>query len=131
MDEYQKTVRMWQSFKIKTEADLAVHLDSFRILFAYNSNKIENDNTTYDDTYEVFVNGRTGRTIMNYYLILNDHPPITVHDEDRKDYYAALEAYHSELGLEPPKDFLKEQTVKTWAKTLEREQKRSVMMEWW
>jgi hypothetical protein len=54
---------MWQGFKIRTEADLATHLDSFRILFAYNSNKIENDNTTYDDTYEVFTNDRvTGYT---------------------------------------------------------------------
>ena len=253
MDAYLKTAKMWQGFKIATEADLAAYLDSFRILFAYNSNKIENGNTTYDDTYEVFVNGRvtgytgdtrtiieienqkrawlrtlqafgrrepideafvlemqriitegvydekrmekgerpgeykrhhyvvgrsetgaapetvademaemldemaafeatgkslltaaayfhakfenihpfsdgngrTGRTMMNYYLLLNDHPPITIHDEDRKDYYAALEAYHSELDLEPLKGFLKEQTVKTWEKTLAREQRRS------
>ena len=252
MDTYQKIVKMWQGYNIKTEADLAVHLDSFRILFAYNSNKIENVNTTYSDTYEVFVNdrvtgytgdtrtiteiqnqkrawlrtlqafgrrepineafvlemqriitegtyddvrmekgecpgeykkhhyvvgisetgaapetvaeemaelfdeideadvgeanlltaatyfhakfenihpfsdgnGRTGRTMMNYYLLLNNHPPITIHDEDRKDYYAALEAYHTDLDLEPLKGFLKEQTVKTWQKTLERQRPR-------
>jgi Fic family protein len=246
MDAYRKTVVMWQGFKIETEADLAVRLDSFRILFAYNSNKIENDNTTYDDTYEVFTNdrvtgytgdtrtiteiqnqkrawlrtlkafgrrepidedfvremqliltegtydearmakgerpgeykrhhyvvgrsetgaapetvaeemaelldemaavevegaslltaaayfhakfenihpfsdgnGRCGRTVMNYFLLLNDHPPITVHDEDRRRYYAALEAFHNNRDLEPLKDFLKEQTVKTWARRL-------------
>jgi Fic family protein len=244
---------MWQGFNIKTEADLAAYLDSFRILFAYNSNKIENGNTTYDDTYEVFVNdrvtgytgdtrtlteiqnqksawlrtlqafgrrepidealvlemqliitegtydgkrmekgerpgeykkhhyvvgknetgaapetvaeemaelleeiagyeatgtnlltaaayfhakfenihpfsdgnGRTGRTMMNYYLLLNNHPPITIHDEDRREYYAALESYHTDLDLEPLKGFLKEQAVETWARTLEREQRRS------
>jgi Fic family protein len=253
MNAYQQTVEMWRGFKIETEADLATHLDSFCILFAYNSNKIENGNTTYDDTYEVFVNGRVtgytgdtrtiteienqkrawlktlqafgrrepideafvlemqriitegtydetrtakgerpgkykrhhyvvgrsetgaapetvidemaelldemagfetsdnnlltaaayfhakfenihpfsdgngraGRTMMNYYLLLNDHPPITIHDEDRKDYYAVLEAYHFDLDLEPLKGFLREQTVKTWEKTLARERKRS------
>jgi hypothetical protein len=31
----------------------------------------------------------------------------------------------TELSLEPLKCFLKEQAVKTWAKALEREQKRS------
>jgi Fic family protein len=252
MDAYQKAVRMWQGLKVRGEADLAMHLDSFSILFAYNSNKIENDNTTYEDTFEVFAhnrvagytgdtrtiteiqnqkhawlwllrafdarrvidegfvkelhrvltegtydelrtekgerpgeykrhhyvvgksetgaapetvpeemlelltemenataegsgilttaayfhakfenihpfsdgNGRTGRTLMNYFLILNDHPPITIHDEDRTAYYNALEAFHADLDLAPLKDFLREQTVKTWARTLEREQSR-------
>jgi hypothetical protein len=42
MSDYEKIVKMWRGFKIRSEADLAAHLDSFRILFAYNSNKIEN-----------------------------------------------------------------------------------------
>lgn len=37
-------------------------------------------------------NGRTGRLAMNYFLVLHDHPPIVIHEEDRKAYYAALEA---------------------------------------
>jgi len=58
IDAYQKTVKMWQGFDIINEVDLAIYLDNFRILFAYNSNKIENNNTTYVDTYEVFANDR-------------------------------------------------------------------------
>ena len=252
MTAYDKTVEMWKGFKVVTEADLAQHLDSFRILFAYNSNKIENDNTTYEDTYEVFEhdrvssytgdtrtitelqnqkraylyllkafgermpideafiiemqriitegtydqarmdkgerpgeykkhhyvvgqsetgaapetvseeirellddvigtdvedrnvltaaaflhakfenihpfsdgNGRTGRILMNYFLLLHDHPPITIYDEERKQYYAALESFHIEGQLEPLRNFLEIETVKTWEKTLERQKVR-------
>ncbi len=65
-------------------------------------------------------NGRTGRITMNYYLVMHDHPPITIHQEDRKDYYAALEAWDERQELAPMENFLKEQTVKTWEKQLER-----------
>ena len=59
-------------------------------------------------------NGRTGRLSMNYFLVLHDHPPIIIHEEDRKAYYAALEAWDTEQELEPLCSFLKEQTAKTW-----------------
>lgn len=65
-------------------------------------------------------NGRTGRQVMNYLLLLNDHPPIIIHEEDRKGYYNALEAWDETLELEPLIAYLKEQTVKTWEKQLER-----------
>ena len=65
-------------------------------------------------------NGRTGRLTMNYFLVMNNHPPITIHQEDRKDYYAALEAWDEQQELAPMESFLKEQTVKTWAKQIER-----------
>lgn len=69
-------------------------------------------------------NGRTGRLAMNYFLVLNDHPPIIIHEEDRKGYYDALEAWDARQELEPLCDFLREQTVKTWEKQLERAEKR-------
>lgn len=65
-------------------------------------------------------NGRTGRITMNYFLVLNGHPPITIHQEDRKAYYAALEAWDERQELLPMESFLMEQTVKTWAKQIER-----------
>ena len=65
-------------------------------------------------------NGRTGRITMNYFLVLNGHPPITIHQEDRKAYYAALEAWDERQELLPMESFLIEQTVKTWAKQIER-----------
>jgi len=253
IDAYRQTVKMWRGFNIQTEADLEACLDSFKVLFAYNSNKIENGNTTYEDTYEVFThgkvsnytgdvrtlteiqnqkaaylwtvksviakepiseqmvlelhriitqgtyderrcergerpgeykrhhyvvgidevgaapetvaeeigellddiastdigdkdiltaaayfhakfenihpfadgNGRTGRALLNYFLMCNNHPPVTVYDEDRLSYYKALDAFHSGQDIMPLKGFLEQQTVKTWAKALEREQMRA------
>ena len=45
-------------------------------------------------------NGRVGRLAMNYLLVLHGHPPIIIHEEDCKGYYAALEAWDArqELG---------------------------------
>lgn len=65
-------------------------------------------------------NGRTGRLLMNYLLVLHDHPPIVIHEEDRRTYFEALEAWDSKQELKPLIDFLKEQTVKTWRKQIER-----------
>lgn len=70
-------------------------------------------------------NGRTGRLLMNYLLVLNSHPPIVIHEEDRKQYYSALEAWDKAQELEPMYMFLKEQTVKTWAKQIERAERDS------
>lgn len=38
-------------------------------------------------------NGRTGRMVMNYLLLYLEHPPIIIHEEDRKEYYKGLEAF--------------------------------------
>ena len=38
-------------------------------------------------------NGRTGRLIMNYQLLLNGYLPVSVAKENRLDYYNALEKY--------------------------------------
>ena len=67
-------------------------------------------------------NGRTGRLVMNYFLVTHNHPPIVIHQEDRQKYFAALEAWDNEQDLEPLKNFLKWQTVKTWEKQLQKEQ---------
>ena len=68
-------------------------------------------------------NGRTGRLAMNYLLLLNDHPPIIIHQEDRKGYYAALETWDEQQELGPLIRYLKEQTVKTWEKQIERSER--------
>lgn len=65
-------------------------------------------------------NGRAGRLTMNYFLVINDHPLITIHQEDRKAYYAALEAWDERQELAPMEAFLREQTIKTWEKQLGR-----------
>lgn len=69
-------------------------------------------------------NGRTGRLAMNYFLVMHNHPPITIHAEDRKEYYAALEAWDTMQNLDLLRDFLKIQTEKTWEKQIMRTEKR-------
>ena len=69
-------------------------------------------------------NGRTGRLAMNYLLLLNGHPPVIIHEEDRAGYYAALEAWDERQELEPMLRYLQEQTAKTWEKQLARAERR-------
>ena len=69
-------------------------------------------------------NGRTGRLIMNYLLVLHRHPPIVIHEEDRRSYFEALEAWDSAQDLRPLVVFLKDQTEKTWQKQIERAGKK-------
>lgn len=65
-------------------------------------------------------NGRAGRLLMNYILLLHKHPPVIIHEEDRKDYYAALEAWDIRQSLDELIRFLQEQTAKTWKKQIQR-----------
>ena len=252
MDEYAQIVRLWQQYAIGTEADIDLRLDSFRILFAYHSGKIENPEISYHDTREIFENGRVvnftgspraifeqrnqklcydflkprilarepitielvkethailtagtydenryiqqgerpgafkkhdyvtgieevgslpedvehdmqellatlqelagkdplktatyfhvrfeyihpfadgngrvGRTLLNYLLMTRDHPPLIVYDEDKRDYYAALEQYDRNEDYQPMYAFLKKETVRTWKKALERDRQRT------
>ena len=246
MDGYEKAFDLWQSKKIKTDAELAEALNGSSISFAYHSGNLENEHITYNDTREIFEhdgvtsytgdlrtlfeirnakdayesflqafhdkhpldenlikefqkqltkntydtrryqlgerpgeyklhdyvtgkneigaapedvadeirellselqniptdrilraaayfhvkfenihpfadgNGRTGRLAMNYFLVINNHPPVTVHQEDRKSYYAALEAWDERQELAPMETFLREQTRKTWEKQIVR-----------
>ncbi len=69
-------------------------------------------------------NGRTGRLVMNYFLVMHSHPPVIIHEEDRKEYYAALEVWDTRQDLVPLRSFLQEQTAKTWEKQIQRENKR-------
>lgn len=247
MFAYNDALALWRSFNIKTCADLDRYLDSFSILFAYNSGKIENREITYNDTREIFQNGRVtgftgstravfeqqnqklcyellknkiilkepitvdlvkevhriltagtyderryvengerpgefkkhdyvtgvnevgsavdeveadlaelisevkalgakspvkagaylharfeyihpfadgngrvGRTLLNYWLMINNCPPVIIYDEDKREYYNALQCYDEDENLTPLYTFIKQQTVKAWQKTLER-----------
>jgi len=248
--KYDDAVKLWHKWHVKTEADIDHRLENFRILFAYNSGKIENDAITYNDTREIFENGRilnysglprtifelanqkicyeflkpklaarepitialikethcaltggayderryvergerpgefkrhdyvtglaevgsapedverdleellselndyegkellkvatyfhvrfeyihpfadgngrAGRTLLNYFLMIHDHPPLIIYDEDKALYYDALAAYDASEDLELMAAFLKHQVERTWEKALEREQR--------
>ena len=63
MSLYDAAAKRWREWDVRTAADLDLRLDSFRILFAYHSGKIENPAISYHDTREIFENGRvTGFT---------------------------------------------------------------------
>ena len=88
--------------------------DKALIAAAYFHAKFENIHPFADG------NGRTGRLLMNYLLVLHNHPPIVIHEEDRRAYFEALVSWDSVQDLEPLIAFLKEQTAKTWQKQIER-----------
>ena len=95
-------------------------LDSGNVLIAaaYFHAKFENIHPFADG------NGRTGRLAMNYLLVMHNHPPVTIHEEDRKEYYEALEAWDRDQDLKPLRAFLQSQTEKTWEKQIQRAQRK-------
>lgn len=59
-------------------------------------------------------NGRVGRTLINYYLMTHDYPPIVLYHEDKKTYYLSLAVYDKTVKIDGFVEFLKEQMEKTW-----------------
>jgi len=246
MDQYNHIVELWQSYKIDSISALDKYLENFRILFAYHSGKIENEEITYSDTREIFENsrvnnftgsprslfeqqnqklcyeflkehiinkdpigielikeihriltsgpyderryienkerpgefkkhdyvtginevgssvqdveqdlqelvdeinefygsnflkvaayfharfeyihpfadgnGRVGRTLLNYYLLTHNHPPIIIYDNDKSLYYECLQKYDESEEINPLYEFLKFETEKSWKRLLE------------
>jgi Fic family protein len=246
MNKYMRIVELWQSYKLDSVADLDKYLDNFRILFAFHSGKIENEEITYNDTREIFENnkvnnytgspralfeqqnqklcyeflkerilnrepislelikeihsvltsgtyderryidngerpgefkkhdyvtginevgssvesveddledlieeinefdgtdylkaiaylharfeyihpfadgnGRVGRTLINYYLMTHNYPPIIIYDEDKNLYYECLQKYDEAEELNPLYKFLKFEMEKSWERIVE------------
>lgn len=65
-------------------------------------------------------NGRVGRVLANYLLMINDLPPIIIYDEDKRYYYDALEKFDTEEEIDPMVEFFKYEMEKTWEKTLDK-----------
>lgn len=63
-------------------------------------------------------NGRVGRTLMNYYLMIHSHPPLIIYDEDKHMYYECLQKYDETEDLNPLYEFFKYEIGKTWEKVL-------------
>lgn len=72
-------------------------------------------------------NGRVGRTLLNYFLMLHNMPPLVIFDSDKMTYYMALEVYNRTGELSGFVQFLKEQTIKTWSHKLQDNSKK---LEW-
>lgn len=65
-------------------------------------------------------NGRVGRTLLNYYLMLKNYPPMIIHNEDKNVYFMALEAYDRLGEINGLQLFFIEQTIKTWKNRIAR-----------
>lgn len=61
-------------------------------------------------------NGRVGRTLMNYYFMINGYKPLIIYDEDKKLYYECLRAFDEKQDIEPLKKFIEYEQEKTWSK---------------
>lgn len=60
-------------------------------------------------------NGRVARELSNYILLWGGHPPICIYKDRRDRYFSELEAFDATGDLEPFKDFLREETLESWA----------------
>ncbi len=61
-------------------------------------------------------NGRTGRALMNYFLMVMDCPPLVIREETRMEYFDSLEQYNSYENIEPLTNFLISSLEHTWRK---------------
>ena len=59
-------------------------------------------------------NGRVGRTLMNYFLMINNYPPVVVRNQSKDEYYKALEIYDKTGELDPFVSYIKKETEITW-----------------
>lgn len=66
-------------------------------------------------------NGRVDRALMNYLLLLHDHPPVIVFEGDRMAYYGAMEVWDAERDLDPFRTFLRVELVRTWESVLKKQ----------
>ena len=67
-----------------------------------------------------FGNELIERVLVNYFLMINDLPPIIIYNEDKKYYYLALEKFTTKEDISLMVEFLKYEMIKTWEKTLDR-----------
>jgi Fic family protein len=72
-------------------------------------------------------NGRLGRTLLNYYLMIHDYPPTIIYNEDKDVYYMALEVFDKTGQINGFEKFLQEQTEKTWSNNFAK--KKDINME--
>jgi len=82
LEQYKQMIGLWQSYKISSAAQLDKYLGNFRVLFAFHSGKIENEEITFHDTREIFENGR----IINF----SGNPRTLFEQQNQKLCYEVL-----------------------------------------
>lgn len=92
------------TFEYSNRNDLENALCDFKVLFAYHSNKIENDEINYNDTRDVFENGKV--------VGFNGNPRTLFEIQNQKDCYEFL------IDKVINKEVISEELIKTIHKTL-------------
>lgn len=59
-------------------------------------------------------NGRVGRTLMNYFLMIHNQPPLVVYSDTKDSYYHAIEHYDKTGEIDRFVDYMKESLEQTW-----------------
>ena len=108
--KYTEVIDYQQSQNINDTTKLSTMLDSFQILFAYNSGVIENKEITYYDVRKIFANGK----VINFTGDLRTLYEIT----NQKNYAEYL--INKIINKEPLSvEFIKYEMEKTWENTLD------------
>ncbi len=58
MSLYETILDNWHK-NVKTKEELIQHMDNFQLIYSYHSGKMENPAITFDDTREIFENGKS------------------------------------------------------------------------
>ena len=110
----------------KVEEDIKSLIDEVNSIRSNNPETIIKEAVYFHNVFENIHpfadgNGRVGRTLLNYILMINDLPPLIIYDEDKEAYYKALEKYDKEEDINIMIEFIKYEMVKTWSKKIEKE----------
>lgn len=65
-------------------------------------------------------NGRVGRILVNYFLMIHNHPPFIVFNENKGPYYAALDAFDEKGDIAEMKQYFETALCQTWQGSEER-----------
>lgn len=65
-------------------------------------------------------NGRVGRTLMNYFMLTHNYPPLIVYNETKDAYYHALDYYDKTGDIAPFVSYMKSSLEQTWTQWPQR-----------
>lgn len=74
-------------------------------------------------------NGRVGRTLMNYFLMTHDYPPLVVYNETKDRYYKALEHYDKTGDVSLFVQYMKDSLEQTWERKTPPERKLGSLLD--